>query len=124
MCELLGLFLLHHLSLLLGKEAVRLHQDGLAIISNSSGLEADKTRKQVEKIFQQHNLKVTKQVEKIFQQHNLKVTAKTNPMQTDFPDVIIKLNTENFSPLGNAMTIPSTSMFDPTTLLQSPNTYP
>ena len=72
-CELVGLFLLHHLSLLLGKEAVGFYRDdGLAIIRNSSGPEADKTRKLVEKIFQQHNLKVI---------------ADTNVVQTNFLDV-------------------------------------
>ena len=83
-CELVGLFLLHHLSLLLGKEAVGLYRDdGLAIIRNASGPEADKTRKQVEKIFQQHNLKVI---------------ADTNLIQTDFLDVVLNLNTGKFSP--------------------------
>ena len=83
-CELVGLFLLHHLSLLLGKEAVGLYRDdGLAIIRNASGPEADKTRKQVEKIFQQHNLKVI---------------ADTNLVQTDFLDVVLNFNTGKFSP--------------------------
>ena len=83
-CEFVRLFLLHHLSLLLGKEAVGLYRyNGLAIIRNSSGPEADKTRKQVEKIFQQHNLKVI---------------ADTNLLQTDFLDVVLNLNTGKFSP--------------------------
>ena len=67
-CELVELFLLHHLSLQLGKAAVELHwDDELAIIRNSYGPEG---------------------------------------------------------PSGNPMAIPSTTMFDPTTLLHLPSTYP
>ena len=59
LCELVGLFLLHHLSLMLSNEAVGLYQDdGLTIMRNSFGPEADITRKQVEKIFEQCSLKV------------------------------------------------------------------
>ena len=71
-------------SLLLNKEAVGLYRDdGLAIICHSFGPKADKT---------------CKQVEKIFQQHNLKVIADTNLVQTDFLDVVLTLNTGKFSP--------------------------
>ena len=65
----------------------------------------------------------SQQVEKIFQQHNLKVIADTNLVQTDFLDVFLNLNTGNFSLSESPMTIPYMSIFNPTTLLQSPNTY-
>ena len=45
-CELVGLFLLHQLSLILDKDEVGLYRDdGLAVLRNSSGADAKKMRK-------------------------------------------------------------------------------
>ena len=46
-CELVGLYLLHHLSGILGKEAVGLyHDDGLAILRNTPGPNAERLKTQ------------------------------------------------------------------------------
>ena len=58
-CELVGLFLLHQLSEIFGKNNVGLYRDnGLAILRNTPGPEADK-RKVVTQLFQKHALSVT-----------------------------------------------------------------
>ena len=45
-CELVGLYLLHHLAKIFGKEAVGLYRDdGLAILRNASGPDAERVRK-------------------------------------------------------------------------------
>ena len=57
-CELVGLYLLHHLSGILGKEAVGLcRDDGLAILRNTLGPNAERLKKQIIQIFHQHDLK-------------------------------------------------------------------
>ena len=59
-CELVGLYLLHRLAKIFEKEAVGLYRDdGLAILRNASGSDAEKVRKKVTQIFQYHQLKVT-----------------------------------------------------------------
>ena len=45
-CELVGLYLLHHLAKIFGKEAVSLYRDdGLAILRNASGPDAERVKK-------------------------------------------------------------------------------
>ena len=46
-CKLVGLYLLHHLSGILGKEAVGLYRDGLAILRNTPGPNAERLKKQI-----------------------------------------------------------------------------
>ena len=58
-CELVGLYLLHHLAKIFGKEAVGLYRDdGLAILRNALGPDAERVRKKVTQFFQYHQLKV------------------------------------------------------------------
>ena len=83
-CELVGLYLLHHLAKIFGKEAVGLYRDdGLAILRNASGPDAERVRKKVTQFFQHHQLKVT---------------ADTNLIQTDFLDVTLNLCTGRYWP--------------------------
>ena len=57
-CKLVGLFILNHLGKTFGKENIGLYRDdGLAIIKNRSARLADKTRKELYKIFEQFDLK-------------------------------------------------------------------
>ena len=81
-CELVGLYLLHHLAKIFGKEGVGLYRDdGLAILRNASGPDAERVRKKVTKFFQYHQLKVT---------------VDTNLTQTDFLDVTLNLSTGRY----------------------------
>ena len=59
-CELVGLFILKQLGKTFGNENIGLYRDdGLAIIKNKSARLADKTRKELHKIFEQFGLKIT-----------------------------------------------------------------
>ena len=83
-CELVGLYLLHHFAKIFGEEAVGLYRDdGLAILCNASGPDAERVRKKVTQFFQHHQLKVT---------------VDTNLIQTDFLDVTLNLCTGRYWP--------------------------
>ena len=85
-CELVGLYLLHHLAKIFGKEAVGLYRDdGLAVLCNASGPDAERVRKKVTQFFQCHQLKVT---------------VDANRIQTDFLDVTLNLSTGRYWPYG------------------------
>ena len=59
-CELVGLFILNHLGKSFGKENIgRCKDDDLAIIKNKSSHLADKTRKELHKVYEQFGLKIT-----------------------------------------------------------------
>ena len=59
-CELVGLFILKQLGKMFGNKNIGLYRDdGLAIIKNKSARLADKTRKDLHKIFEQFGLKIT-----------------------------------------------------------------
>ena len=59
-CELVGLFILKQLGKTFGNKNISLYRDdGLAIIKNKSARLADKTRKELHKIFEQFGLKIT-----------------------------------------------------------------
>ena len=82
--ELVGLFLLHQLSLILDKNDVGLHRDdGLAVLRNSSSPDAEKMRKKVTQAFRQDDLRVT---------------IDTNSIQTDFLDVTLNLSSNKYWP--------------------------
>ena len=59
-CELVGLYMLQHLSAIFGeKNSVGLYRDdGLAILQNISGLEAERIRKKVIEVFKDHGLQL------------------------------------------------------------------
>ena len=59
-CELVGNYLLYELSKLYEKKDIRLYRDnGLAVFKNKRGLESEKTKKSVQSIFLENNLKTT-----------------------------------------------------------------
>ena len=83
-CELLGLFILNHLGKKFGKKNIGLYRDdGLAIIKNRSARLADKTRKELHKIFEQFGLKIT---------------AESNLHVVNFLDVTFDLSTGKYKP--------------------------
>ena len=83
-CELVGLFILNHLGKTFGKENIGLYRDdGLAIIKNRSARLADKTRKELHKVFEQFDLKIT---------------AEANLHVVNFLDVTFDLTTGKHKP--------------------------
>ena len=83
-CELVGLFILNHLSKKFGKESIGLYRDdGLALIKSKSARVADKTRKELHKIFE------------LF---DLKITAESNIRIVNFLDVTFDLNNGKYRP--------------------------
>ena len=76
--------LLHNLSGILGKEAVGLYRDdGLAILQNTPGPNAER---------------LMKYIIQIFHQHDLKVVTDTNLVRTDFLDVTLDLSSGKYWP--------------------------
>ena len=62
-CELVDLFILNQLGKRFGKENIGLYRDDdLAIIKSKSARLLDKTRKELHKIFEQFDLKITTEV--------------------------------------------------------------
>ena len=81
-CEIVGLFLLHHLSQLIGKNSIGLCRDnGLASLDNASGPSSERMRKRL----------IT-----LFQDQGLKVTTKCNFVQTDFLDITFNLKSKKY----------------------------
>ena len=79
-CVLVDLFILNHLSKKFGKETIGLYRDdGLALIKSKSARFADKTRKELHKIFE------------LF---DLKITAESNLRIVNFLDVTFDLNND------------------------------
>ena len=110
-CELVGLFLLHDLSNLIGKNNVGFYRDdGLAVVDNASGPQMDKIRKQM------HD---------IFRKHDLIITIETNLSATDFLDVSFNLSQNTYSPFrkpGNKpLYINSKSNHPPAIIKQLPS---
>ena len=80
-CELAGVFIVNHLGKTFGKENIGLYRhDGLAIIKNKSARLADKTRKDLYKVFEQFDLRIT---------------AEANLHVVNFLDVTFDLTTGN-----------------------------
>ena len=83
-CELVGSFLLYALSLKYNKANIGLYRDdGLAVFRNVSGL---------------HFEKIRKEFEKLFQQHGLKLIVKCNLNIVDFFDVTLNLSDSTYKP--------------------------
>ena len=82
-CELVGLYMLYHLSSVTGdKMNIGLYRDdGLAILEATSGLETDR---------------IQKKTEKLFKDHNLHITTKIGLIQTDFLDVTFNLKSGKY----------------------------
>ena len=83
-CELVGLFILNHLGKKFGKINISLYRhDGLAIIKNRSARLADKTKNELNKVFEQFSLKIT---------------AEANLHLVNFLDVTFDLATGKYKP--------------------------
>ena len=83
-CELVGLFMLHNLANVVGAHNIGLYRDdGLAILKDASGPTAERTRKKIIKIFQEHGLKIT---------------ADANLVETNFLDVTLNLKSGKYCP--------------------------
>ena len=83
-CELVGVYILHLLKTVMGKENVGLYvDDGLGILRNSSGLEIERKRKQIIQIFKSYGLNIT---------------VNTNLKTADFLDVRLDLVNNTYQP--------------------------
>ena len=82
-CDLVGLFIFHQLSQLVGIKNIGLYRDdGLAILENASGPTSECIKKKI----------------KLFYQHSLKITTKTNLVQTNFLNVTFNLKSGKYWP--------------------------
>ena len=82
--ELVGLFLFHKMKHLFGCNCVGLYRDdGLAVRNNISGPKTDRTQKQLIRLFQEYDMKISMEL---------------NLTQTDFLDATLNLNTGKFWP--------------------------
>ena len=83
-CELIGIFMLSLLSKHINKNHIGLYRDdGLAILKNTSGPEAEKLKKKIQKLFKEKDLD-------IFVQCNLKTT--------NYLDITLNLNDGSYHP--------------------------
>ena len=82
-CELVGLYMLYHLSSVIGdKMNIGLYRDdGLAILEATSGPETNQ---------------IWKKIEKLFKNHNLHITTELGLIQTDFLDVTFNLKSGKY----------------------------
>ena len=109
-CKLVGLFILNHPGKKLGKKNTGLYKDdGLAIIKNRSVRLADKTRKELHKVFKQVGLKIT---------------AEANLHVVNFLDLTFDLTTGKYKPYrkpsANPLYIHKHSNHPPSILRQLP----
>ena len=83
-CELVGLFLLNDLANKYGKNNIGLYRDdGLAIFKNTTGPQAERTRKEITRCFKEHGLKIT---------------IQSNLKSVDYLDVTLNLTNGLFQP--------------------------
>ena len=83
-CELVGLFILNELCAKYGKKNIGLYRDdGLAVFRNTPGPQADRTRKDITRLFKNHGLNITIQT-------NLKIV--------NYLDVTFNLTNETYYP--------------------------
>ena len=82
-CELQDLYMLHHLSSIIGdKRNIGLYQDdGLETLEATSGPETDW---------------IGKKIVKLFKDHNLQITTELGLIQTDFLDVTFNLKSGKY----------------------------
>ena len=83
-CEVIGLFMLHKLSESLKRDSMGLYRDdGLGVLKDISGREADATRKFITRTFQEHGLRIM---------------IDTNLKVANFLDVTFDLTTGKYHP--------------------------
>ena len=87
----MGLYLLEELTNIISKESVGLHRDdGLVILPNTSGLETERLKKKIRKLFQNNKLRFT---------------IEARMLQTDFLDVTFNASTGKYWPFGKPNSI-------------------
>ena len=83
-CDLVGLYLLHHLAEKFGRKFVGLYRDdGLAIVQGKSARIADNVRKELHEIFKAHGLRIT---------------AEINHHTVNFLDITLNLSDGTYAP--------------------------
>ena len=83
-CELVGLYLLSQLSNVTVKSKTGLYRDdGLIVLHKATGNEIDRIRKRILDMFKENGLKIT---------------VESNLIQTDFLDITLNLETDQFWP--------------------------
>ena len=83
-CELVGLYMLDQMATSIGENVFGLYRDdGLGCLSNLSGPQTDRLRKNITKLFNDNNLKIT---------------VETNLTSTDFLDVTLDLERDRYYP--------------------------
>ena len=83
-CELVGNFLLYQLSIKFNKNDIGLYRDdGLAVFKNVNGQQAEKIKKDIQKLFKENNLSITIQC-------NLKIV--------NYLDVTFNLSNSTYQP--------------------------
>ena len=83
-CELIGIFMVSLLSKHINKNHIGLYRDdGLAILKNTSGPEAEKLKKKLQKLFKEKDLGIIIQC-------NLKIT--------NYLDITLNLNDDSYRP--------------------------
>ena len=83
-CELVGNFLLHQLSTKFNKNDFGLYRDdGLGVLKNKSGPEAEK---------------IKKEIQKLFKDNHLSITIKCNLKIVDYLDVTFNLSNSTYRP--------------------------
>ena len=83
-CELVGNFILHQLSMKFNKNDFGLYRDdGLGVLKNKSGPEAEK---------------IKKEIQKLFKENHLNITIKCNLKIVDYLDVTFNLSNATYRP--------------------------
>ena len=91
-CDLVGLYLLHHLAEKFGKKFVGLYRDdGLAIIQGKSARIADNVRKELHEIFKAHGLRIT---------------AEISHQTVNFLDITLNLSDGTYAPHMKPNSVP------------------
>ena len=91
-CDLVGLYLLHHLAEKFGKKFVGLYRDdGLAIIQGKSARIADNVRKELHEIFKAHGLRIT---------------AEISHQAVNFLDITLNLSDGTYAPHRKPNSVP------------------
>ena len=82
-CDMVGLFLLHQSTKLVGKSSIGLYRNDSLAILDASGPDLERLRKKIIKLFLSHGVEII---------------PSTNLVQTDFLDVTLDLKSRKYSP--------------------------
>ena len=106
-CKLVGLFILNDLAKKYGTNNIGLYRDdGLAIFRNTTGPQAERTRKEIIRHFKEHGLKIT---------------IQSNLKSVDYLDITLNLTNRRFQPYRKPNNEPlyiNTKSNHPTTVIK------